>query len=49
MGKADKYWHIQMYKPEGKGGIEIDSMKMLQEPNPVIGTGESDALDCIQF
>ena len=23
MGKADKYWHIQMYKPEGKGGIEI--------------------------
>lgn len=49
MGKADKYWHIQMYKPEGKGGIEIDSMKMLQEPYPVIGTGESDALDCIQF
>ena len=49
MGKADKYWHIQMYKPEGKGGIEIDSMKMLQEPNPVIGTGEWDALDCIQF
>ena len=35
MGKADKYWHIQMYKPEGKGGIEIDSMKMLQEPYPV--------------
>lgn len=49
MEKADKYWHIQMYKPEGKGGIEIDSIKMLQESAPVIGTGEWDALDCKHF
>ena len=49
MEKADKYWHIQMYKPEGKGGIEIDSIKMLQELAPVIGTGEWDALDCKHF
>lgn len=44
-----KYWHIQMHLPEGKGGIEIDSMKMLLEPVPVIGTGEWEDIQCVYF
>ena len=45
----NKYWHIQMHLPEGKGGIEIDSMKMLLEPEPVIGTGEWEDIQCVYF
>lgn len=45
----NKYWHIQMHLPEGKGGIEIDSMKMLLEPEPVIGTGEWEDIQCFYF
>lgn len=32
------YWHIQMR--EGKKGTLINSMPMLEEQQPVIGTGE---------
>lgn len=47
--KLDKYWHIQMHLPEGKGGMVIDSKKMLLEKNPVIGTGEWDNKQCENF
>ena len=52
--KFDKYWHLQMHKPwEGR---EIDPVKMLKEPEPVIGlsqwddkkTGKEDK-KCIDF
>lgn len=49
ISKKDKYWHIQMYLPEGKGGIEIDSKAMLLEKEPVIGTGEWDDKQCVDF
>lgn len=45
----DKYWHIQMHLPEGKGGMQIDSTLMLQEAEPVIGTGEWDNPQCENF
>jgi 5-methylcytosine-specific restriction enzyme B len=45
----DKYWHIQMHLPEGKGGMVIDSTQMLKETNPVIGTGEWDNKQCRDF
>ena len=45
----NKYWHIQMHLPDGKGGIEIDSKKMLLEPEPVIGTGEWEDSQCVNF
>lgn len=45
----DKYWHIQMHLPDGKGGMEIDSKKMLLEPEPVIGTGEWEDSQCVNF
>ena len=44
-----KYWHIQMHMPEGKDGIVIDSKKMLEEAEPVIGTGEWDNIQCEYF
>ena len=47
--KLDKYWHIQMHLPEGKGGMVIDSKQMLLEKNPVIGTGEWDSKQCEDF
>lgn len=43
------YWHIQMCLPEGYDGDSIESIKMLQEPHPVIGTGEWDHLQCRNF
>ncbi|MCW3117515.1 MAG: ATPase [Chitinophagaceae bacterium] len=45
------YWHIQMYKPSGRSpdGIKIDSVKMLRELPPVIGTGEWEDIQCRQF
>lgn len=45
----DKYWHIQMHLPEGKGGTEIDSAMMLHEQEPIIGTGEWDDNQCRNF
>lgn len=45
----DKLWHIQMYLPDGKGGVEIDSRQMLLEKEPVIGTGEWDDVQCRNF
>ena len=47
--KHDKYWHIQMYLPDGKGGMEIDSKQMLLEKEPVIGTGEWEDKQCVDF
>ncbi|WP_370641621.1 McrB family protein [Prevotella sp. E9-3] len=47
--KHDKYWHIQMHLPEGKGGVEIDSKAMLLEKEPVIGTGEWEDKQCVDF
>jgi len=44
------YWHIQMHLPQGRDTkTEIDSLKMLQELRPVIGTGEWDDLQCRYF
>lgn len=45
----DKFWHIQMHLPEGKGGVVIDSSLMLKEPEPIIGTGEWDDAQCRNF
>lgn len=45
----DRYWHIQMFLPEGKGGTVIDSSQMLKEEKPVIGTGEWDDIQCQYF
>ena len=45
----DKYWHIQMHLPEGKGGIEINSKNMLLETEPIIGTGEWNDIQCANF
>ncbi len=44
------YWHLQMHLPEGrKDPIGFDSSLMLKEPNPVIGTGEWDNIQCRYF
>lgn len=45
----DKFWHIQMHLPEGKGGTVIDPKQMLQESEPVIGTGEWNDSQCKNF
>jgi len=45
----DKYWHIQMHLPEGKGGMEIDPKLMLLEEEPIIGTGEWEDAQCENF
>lgn len=45
----DKYWHIQMHLPDGRGRAQIDSKDMLLESEPVIGTGEWEASDCRDF
>ena len=45
----DRFWHIQMHLPDGKGGPAIDSNLMLMEPEPVIGTGEWDDAQCRNF
>ena len=47
--KDQIYWHIQMCWPEGKGGTRINSMLMLQEQQPVIGTGEWGDKQCEDF
>lgn len=45
----NKFWHIQMHLPEGKGGVVIDSSLMLKEAEPIIGTGEWDDAQCRNF
>ena len=47
--KGQIYWHIQMHLPEGKGGAQINSMLMLEEQQPVIGTGEWKNKQCEDF
>ncbi|MGM5630917.1 AAA family ATPase [Apibacter raozihei] len=45
----DRYWHIQMFLPEGKGGTKIDSSLMLKEEKAIIGTGDWDDIQCRHF
>lgn len=46
----DKYWHIQMHKPEGpQSELTIRSRDLLEEPQPVIGTREWDSKQCEDF
>ena len=48
--KHDKYWHIQMHKPDGpQSAIIIRSRDLLEEPQPVIGTSEWDSKQCEDF
>ncbi len=44
-----RYWHIQMHLPEGRDGRQIDSIEMLQREHPVIGTGEWNNRQCVDF
>ncbi len=43
------YWHIHMSHPDGKGSAWYDPMPMLQEEQPVIGTGEWENKQCEDF
>jgi 5-methylcytosine-specific restriction enzyme B len=43
------FWHIQMNQPEGREGDKIESIKMLQEPKPIIGISEWDNKQCENF
>lgn len=43
------YWHLQMFMPEGRKGIKINSIEMLQREKPVIGTGEWNNPQCSNF
>lgn len=43
------YWHLQMNRPDGSGTKPISSKAMLEEPVPVIGTGEWDDRQCRDF
>lgn len=48
--KHDKYWHIQMHKPDGpESAFIIRSRDLLEEPQPVIGTSEWDSKQCEDF
>ncbi len=48
--KHDKYWHIQMHKPDGpQSAIIIRSRDLLEEPQPVIGTSEWESKQCEDF
>lgn len=46
---SDKYWHIQMHLPEGKGGVQVNPVTMLHEDTPVIGIGEWENYQCDNF
>ncbi|WP_166521608.1 McrB family protein [Zobellia amurskyensis] len=43
------YWHIQMNQPENRNGVVLNSVDLLKEKTPVIGTGEWDDLQCDYF
>ncbi len=46
----DKYWHIQMHKPDGRqSAFTIRSRDLLEEPQPVIGTSEWESKQCEDF
>ena len=49
--KKGEYWHLQMFKPKGRDGNRtfINSILMLQEEKPIIGTGEWDSIQCRNF
>lgn len=47
--KSKIYWHIQMNQPWGRNQGKIDSTLMLEEENPVIGTGDWDDKQCRYF
>lgn len=45
-----KYWHIQMYKPYGQEDeARVDSKKMLEREEPIIGIGERGNNQCENF
>ena len=44
------FYHIQMHLPYGReDGTYLNPREMLNEPFPVIGTGEWDNIQCEQF
>lgn len=43
------YWHIQMHLPQGRKGKVINSLEMLEENQPIIGTGEWEDFQCRNF
>jgi len=43
------YWHIQMLYPNGPKNPRINSIEMLQENLPIIGTGEWEDTQCRNF
>ncbi|MCH3884396.1 AAA family ATPase [Tenacibaculum aquimarinum] len=43
------YWRIQMNQPDGRGGIQINSLDLLKESKPVIATGEWEDIQCEYF
>lgn len=45
----NKYWHIQMHKPNGDNSVLINPEDMLNENPPVIGTGEWPDSQCYNF
>lgn len=45
----DFFWHIQMCYPHGRNGIRINSLEMLSEQEPIIGTGEWENWQCRDF
>lgn len=47
--KLMDYWHIQIDKPQGRGEKEIDPFEMLKHIPPLIGVGEWDNKQCLDF
>ena len=47
MKQDSVYWHLQMHLPEGKGGIVINPIDILNDG--LIATGEWDDLQCANF
>ncbi len=43
------YWHLQMCLPHGRGEVKIQSTDMLNNIPAVIGTGEWDNYQCVNF
>ncbi len=44
------YWHMQMHLPEGReGNYSVSATEMLREPEPIIGTGEWNDVQCLYF
>lgn len=48
--RDNKYWHIQMYKPYGQEDeASVNSKKMLEREEPIIGIGERGNNQCENF